>query len=312
MLAGHNADDQIETVAMRRARGEGEGLSGMAPAVLVDQSVWLLRPLLGLGRGEIRQALIEQGVLWLEDPSNDNSRFERVRIRQSRNADGTDGASASGDRLAASHRQVAWLSRFAEVAGSAVAIISPGIIATLDDAGAMLALFKLSVAIGGKPHLPSREAQSRVREFLVSGQPGRRTLGGTVFDRRASGLYLYRESRNLPEILVPPQASAVWDGRYLLHNHGRQTLSVSPAGADPRAVEFLEATGLPQAIARRAAPTMPFVLPPQPVDEFQLTRQIAAHSDFLPSFELPLAQFFASLFGLKPVPPLPVHESFAR
>ena len=107
VLFAHTVDDQAETVLMRLARGSGvDGLSGMAPtrevaphAIAVPSlepelmaglapprdavmpGYRVLRPCLGMERSELRHYLTVLKGRWVDDPSNDNRDFERVRIR---------------------------------------------------------------------------------------------------------------------------------------------------------------------------------------------------------------------------------------
>jgi tRNA(Ile)-lysidine synthase len=77
VLLAHSEDDQAETVLLGLARGSGPGsLKGMA----VSDGLYH-RPLLGLGRGVLRQALVDAGEIWWEDPHNSDPRFARVRVR---------------------------------------------------------------------------------------------------------------------------------------------------------------------------------------------------------------------------------------
>lgn len=79
---GHTCDDQAETVVMRLQRGSGvDGLAGM-PAVRIEDGVNWLRPMLGLSRASLRDWLRAERIGWIDDPSNDDTRFDRVAARQ--------------------------------------------------------------------------------------------------------------------------------------------------------------------------------------------------------------------------------------
>ncbi len=88
LALGHTRDDRLETFLMRARQGSGwYGLAGPMPDGF--SPVWpegrmlrLIRPLLAFGREELREELRERGVSWIDDPSNDASRFERVRMRK--------------------------------------------------------------------------------------------------------------------------------------------------------------------------------------------------------------------------------------
>ena len=81
LLLAHNADDQAETFIMRLLRGAGaDGLQCMAEEQ-VTGGIRILRPMLTLGRDEIREALRADGVNWREDSSNRDKAYLRNRIR---------------------------------------------------------------------------------------------------------------------------------------------------------------------------------------------------------------------------------------
>lgn len=79
----HHCDDQAETLLMRLARGAGvRGLAGMRPlSRRTAAGVPIARPLLGWRRSELEAVCAAAGVEPLRDPSNEDARFERVRIR---------------------------------------------------------------------------------------------------------------------------------------------------------------------------------------------------------------------------------------
>src|SRR4030042_2503004 len=75
---GHHADDQVETVLLRLIRGSGlQGLKGMLPI----REGRVIRPLLGVWRGEIQSFAIEKKISFLLDSSNLKNDYLRNRIR---------------------------------------------------------------------------------------------------------------------------------------------------------------------------------------------------------------------------------------
>jgi len=78
----HHADDQVETLLLALSRGSGvAGLAAM-PACWQRGGITWHRPLLRVAGSEVRAWLCAQGVLWVEDPSNQDERYTRNRIRQ--------------------------------------------------------------------------------------------------------------------------------------------------------------------------------------------------------------------------------------
>ena len=82
VILGHTQDDQAETVLLNIARGSGvDGLAAMPRRLERDGIIWL-RPLLDTPRAALRDMLRARGIDWVDDPSNDNPAFDRVRMRQ--------------------------------------------------------------------------------------------------------------------------------------------------------------------------------------------------------------------------------------
>lgn len=82
VLMAHHAEDQLETMLMRLARGSGARAAGGMPASRrIVPGVRLLRPVLERSRGELRGLLEACGVPWREDPGNAGVERARGRIR---------------------------------------------------------------------------------------------------------------------------------------------------------------------------------------------------------------------------------------
>ncbi len=81
LCLAHHADDQAETFLMRMARGSGvDGLSAMKP-VTARSGITLLRPYLYTTKKELMERLKQKSQCWIEDPSNKNTSFTRVVMR---------------------------------------------------------------------------------------------------------------------------------------------------------------------------------------------------------------------------------------
>jgi tRNA(Ile)-lysidine synthase len=81
VAVAHTADDQAETVLLRLCRGAGvTGLAAMAWQRPLGGSV-LIRPLLDVWRRDVCGYLADEGVAARHDPSNDDRRFARNRVR---------------------------------------------------------------------------------------------------------------------------------------------------------------------------------------------------------------------------------------
>ncbi len=80
---GHTADDRIETFLIRARAGSGwYGLAGPMPSAPSPHvGVRLIRPLLRARRETLQSLLRDRREAWVDDPTNANTRYERVRMR---------------------------------------------------------------------------------------------------------------------------------------------------------------------------------------------------------------------------------------
>lgn len=84
LATAHHADDQAETFLMRLNRGSGvPGLAGVrARGVVPGTQLALLRPLLGWRREELAGIVARSGLEAAQDPSNEDPKYDRARIRE--------------------------------------------------------------------------------------------------------------------------------------------------------------------------------------------------------------------------------------
>ncbi len=82
LLTAQHRDDQAETLLFRLLRGSGvRGLAGMQASRRLGAG-WLARPLLHLSRAELEAYAREQGLSWVEDPSNADTGLARNFLRR--------------------------------------------------------------------------------------------------------------------------------------------------------------------------------------------------------------------------------------
>jgi len=231
IVTAHTEDDQAETLLMRLARGSGlDGLAAMPTVRAADAlspEIALLRPLLGIPGARLRATLRAACRAWIEDPSNDAERFERVRVRKARPV--LTELGISNDKLALSARRLARAKAAIEAAVDALELkarldVHDGAYASFDAAawrGApeelrLRLLGRLITAFGGQVE-PLRLAQleALVARMSHGGFEGA-TLSGAVISPHGAAVHVEREAGRaaLPTVTLAPGASAIWDHRF--------------------------------------------------------------------------------------------------
>ena len=205
VLLAHTADDVAETEALRR--GEAPGIGRLrpwapSPAWPEGRGVFLLRPLLDVGRHDLRRWLSTRGLAWIDDPANADGRSARARVR----AAGPLGTPQPGPEPPPGFGRTTpdgrvGLPRRAFLDG---------------EPGARRSLAAALACAAGRTRGASGAALTRLAARL--GRPGEvtATLGGARVAADAERVEVGRElgRRPPPDLPLAPGAPAVWDGRW--------------------------------------------------------------------------------------------------
>lgn len=318
VLTGHTLDDQVETVRMRRARGAGRGEAGIAPASLYEGRIWFVRPLLGMRREALRDYLRRAGAAWIDDPTNEDVRFERTRTRKVLDETEIEALARRAGKAAAARealgmRAAALIEREVVSVTAGLFRLSETFFAGEDREAGIYALRILLAAAGGREQLPDAERAARLFARLRSGE-GRATLSRAVIDKRPGGTYLRREARGLP-MSSAAVAGALWDGRYRFEKDAPEKLTVAPFGRKAAEAAELGASAAPPGLARAALAVEPALWRDGKcvgsAAEEGLLRPVAAPwARLLPSFDLAPARSVGRVLGaaVVPLPPFAGHN----
>ena len=250
---GHTANDQAETFLMRLARESGlEGLSGMRRSYRANGVRWH-RPFLDVTRSELRHYLRDAGIAWVEDPSNSDRRFERVRARAALAGLSDIGVTPEGLARVVDH--------LAQARAALDAALEPFVADHVtEQAGALwvdLAAFARDLA----PQLQRRLLNAALIWVSGANYPPRAakldrllhdlepcTLHGCQITRHGASLCIAREFKAVADLRV--SCEQLWDGWSLAAPEGLDIpdLMIAALGPDglPHCPDW-RATGLPRA-----------------------------------------------------------------
>jgi tRNA(Ile)-lysidine synthase len=243
LVTAHTLDDQAETVLMRLARGSGaEGLAAMSP--LSEGNPQIARPLLGISRERLRATLVAAGRNWIDDPSNADERFERIRLRGLMPALARHGLTAaaiarSAKRLARANAALdqATSSALAEVAAvkpEGFALVDRDAFMALPEEIALRMLTRVLPRFGGRAAPPRLLAVEALHGWIAGEEGAARTLAGCRIVRRKREIVIGREPGRLGLEPAPLDAgpAQLWDNRFAVAVGGTdRPCAVMPAGA---------------------------------------------------------------------------------
>lgn len=225
LLLAHHRQDQAETFMLRLARGSGvDGLGAMAPISELAE-LRLLRPLLDIPRPRLVALLRARGQAYVEDPSNSDETFARIRMRGLLPRLAEEGLTV--ERLAGTARRMARaraaleqettavLAEAAAVYPQGYALLSPDPVLGVSEEIALRALSRLLACVGGGEHVVRLDRLERFLAWLRNGTGNGRTLGGCRVLRRRGAILVCREPAAV-EAARPAHHGTIWDSRFRL------------------------------------------------------------------------------------------------
>lgn len=232
LLTGHTQDDQAETVLMRiKAGGSwrgGAGMRAVTPAPLWPQlaAVDLCRPMLGVSRANVRQYLKTHQLPFVDDPSNENRGYARIRARDELRKS----PPLRRDMLDLSEEmqlgRAAEMQRLAKTFEALVSGDEFGNIITAATPPTRL-LCALICAVSGTAERPKGAALARLRGVIDGPNFNGASLGGAIIAPHKNGLIISRDpvialGRQGVAPLAPQRFSGrtLWDGRFWIEGEG--------------------------------------------------------------------------------------------
>lgn len=273
VLMAHTRDDLAETFLLRLARGSGvDGLAAMAAAREValppggdlapedhdgelprsatgageaHEGYRVLRPCLDMSRAELRHYLRTLKGRWVEDPSNDDPAFDRVKVRQAKaalSALGLDDRTlvATARRMARARAALRAQARQAwdgigqegcsqGAATGALSFARDGFEALARDTQLRLLAAALQY-VATAEYRPRETPLEALLDRLLAGGGG--TLHGCEARMERDRLHIWREFKALEGVTAGVGDGRLWDGRWWIFRPEFKGLTVRALGED--------------------------------------------------------------------------------
>lgn len=245
LVLAHHMEDQAETFLLRLARGSGlDGLSAMQDVRIVNGQL-ILRPFLDIPKAKLAQVVARAKIKPVDDPSNRNERFDRVKIRAAMPAFEKLGLTSArlaetAVRLQSSRQTLSEITQ--QAIDNLVAYDEFGVVTLQregfqqlsEEIGLRLLRWLLSPAkTFGEAYPPRYEALEKVYQAIMETGTGGRTLGGYALRMRRSEVIVHRElAACMADMSLKPGQEVIWDNRFFvkLAPRFKQTVRVKPLG----------------------------------------------------------------------------------
>ncbi len=256
VLMGHTAGDRAEAQIMRLGGSTTPSPRewGPSPVWPEGRDIFLLRPLLGAGRAEIRMWLAARKETWIDDPANDDPRYARARARQAL----ATKAPTCPDPVVASSRPADLALAVRAERGSGLLTL-PREALRQGEIAAFVAAACLSASGESRP--PRGDRTARLSQRLQSRETFAASLAGARIEALADEVRFLREPgemsrRGLAPLDIASGCPGVWDGRFeIVADHPVRILALAGLAARLPSAERQGLADLPPS-ARQGLPVV--------------------------------------------------------
>ena len=206
LVTAHHLDDQIENFFIRLLRGSGlTGLSSMAEIFNYSNVLKIIRPFLSFKKIDLQNTTLKYFKNFIKDPSNDNEKYLRVRVRKIRNNMEKEGLDTSKvintvNNLSSAHEALSYykdkaINKHVSFLSKNKCQISKKIFA--HEAGEIIfkSFSDIFLSISGKYYPPRSKKIINLIIRLQKNVFNKSTLGGCVIEKKDGLIFISKENK---------------------------------------------------------------------------------------------------------------------
>jgi tRNA(Ile)-lysidine synthase len=231
LILAHHQDDLIENFYIRLIRGSGiKGLTSLQNIYEYNKNFYLLRPLLNFNKQELLTVTKKSYSSWIEDPSNKNDKFLRVRIRKMQTKLQKEGFDPKRiiktiDNLNTAKDSLDFYifkseKKYLNFYKEGYATLKSSIFNNEAQEVIFRVIIKAIHFVSGEYYPPRSDSLKGLMKNLLAKSFKSSTLGGCLIEKNKNIISFYREDRNIAvETLSKTKQKTNWDDRFLVNKN---------------------------------------------------------------------------------------------
>ena len=231
LILAHHQDDLIENFYIRLIRGSGiKGLTSLQNIFEYNKNFYLLRPLLNFNKQELLSVTKKSYSSWIEDPSNKNDKFLRVRIRKMQSKLQKEGFDPKRIIKTIENLNTAKDSldfyifksekKYLKFYKEGYAILNSSMFNNEAQEVIFRVIIKAIHFVSGEYYPPRSDSLKTLMKNLSTKSFKSSTLGGCLIEKNKNIISFFREDRNVAvENLNKIKQKTNWDDRFLVYKN---------------------------------------------------------------------------------------------